>query len=98
MRGAMVSDLGYLNRPLNYVFAAPSQIAVLRVLRNVTGATGREVARRAGITPKAAHDALARLERARIVQREGAGRAYLFRLNRRHRLVERALLPLLDEE
>jgi DNA-binding transcriptional ArsR family regulator len=91
--------VGYVSRPLNAVLGAPSHIAVLRVLQDAaSGATGREIARGAGVAPQAARDALARLERAGIVIRQAAGRAYLFRLNREHRLVRDGILPLLESE
>lgn len=90
---------GYLRRPLDWIFRAPSHVALLRVLKDrPTGATGRHVASEAGMTHKAAHDALARLEQAGIVRRLPAGRAYIFQLNRRHRLVRRGILPLLELE
>lgn len=93
------ADSNYLARPLNAILGVPSHIAVLRALRDApAGSTGRDVARAAGIFPQAAHDALSRLERAGLVRRHAAGRAYLFSLNRKHRLVREALLPLLDVE
>lgn len=89
----------YLRRPLDAALEAPSHLAILRVLRDrATGMTGREIARAAGLSHMAAHDSLARLEGMGVVRRLPAGRAYLFELNRKHWLVKRALLPLLEAE
>lgn len=90
---------GFLRRPLDTVLAAPSHLAILRALRGLAvGVTGRDVGRMAGLSPKAAHDALARLERAGLVRRLFAGRSHLFRLNRDHYLARNCLLPLLEAE
>jgi predicted nucleotidyltransferase len=92
-------DVGYLRRPLDLVFGAPSHIAILRALaQRAQGATGAEVARAAGTTNQAALDSLGRLEEVGVVSRLPMGRGYVFRLNRDHELVKRALLPLLREE
>lgn len=93
------SSRAYVARPLNVVFGTPSHIAVLRELgRTTSGATGREISQAVGVAHQATLDSLARLEAAGLVRRQQAGRAYLFRLNRRHHLVRRALLPLLSAE
>lgn len=90
---------GYLRRPLNVLFAAPSHAAVLRALAHrARGASGMEIARAAGVAHQATLDSLARLETVGIVSRLPLGRGYLFSLNREHGLVQRGLLPLLDEE
>jgi len=92
-------DVGYLRRPLNVVFGAPSHVAVLRGLaQRPAGATGAELARAAGVAHQATLDALARLEWVGLVTRLPMGRGYLFRLNQEHGLVKRGLLPLLQEE
>ncbi len=89
----------FLLRPLNVVFGAPGHIAILRALAGAgRGLTGREVARAAGIAQRAAMEGLDRLEAARLVRRTPAGRAYLFELERDHRLVKRGILPLIEEE
>lgn len=94
-----VHDRNYLARPLNAILAAPSHIAILRVLQDTAaGATVREIARTAHVARQATMNALARLETVGVVRRQTAGRAYLFRLNPRHRLVRKGLLPLLAAE
>jgi len=93
------SGAKYLARPLDTLLATPSHIAVLRALRDTAaGATGRAIAREAHVAPQAALDALGRLESVGVVRRQAAGAAYLFVLNRRHRLVRDGLLALLDAE
>jgi predicted nucleotidyltransferase len=93
------SQVGYVERPLDALFQAPSHLAILRVLRHqAMGVTGREIARSVGITHKAVHDSLARLEWVGVICRRAAGRAYLFSLNRNHWLVKRALLSLFERE
>lgn len=89
----------FLLRPLNVVFGAPSHVAILRALAGAAGGlTGREVARAAGVAPRAAMEGLRRLEEAGIVRHTPVGRAYLFELCRDHRLVRGGLLPLLERE
>lgn len=90
---------GYLRRPLDVVFGVPSHVAVLRALAaRESGASGRELARAAGVTNQAALDALGRLETVGIVSRLPMGRGYIFHLNRGHGLVKRGVLTLLQEE
>lgn len=93
------SSVKYLARPLDTLLAAPSHIAVLRALKDMAaGATGRAISRDAHVAPQAALDALGRLEILGVIRRRAAGAAYVFVLNRRHRLVREGLLPLLDAE
>jgi len=90
---------GTLRRPLDAVFAAPSHLALVRVLsESPHGASGRELARRAGLSHQAASNALARLEGLGIVRRVGRGRVFLYSLNRQHALYVRLIRPLLDAE
>lgn len=56
------------------------------------------MARTAGISQRAALEGLDRLEEARLVQRTPVGRAYLFELDREHRLMKEGILPLLERE
>ncbi len=88
-----------IHKVLNKLFSAPTSISVLRELsqRNV-GLTGRELARLAGITPQAAHNALSNLEALKIVKREFAGRSHYFRLNRDHFLYKRIISSVFDSE
>jgi predicted nucleotidyltransferase len=90
---------GNLFRPLDAVFGAPSHVAILRALDGSdAGLTGRQVARAAGIAPRAALQGLERLSRARLVRRVPAGRAHFYSLDRRLPLVSTALAPLFEFE
>jgi predicted nucleotidyltransferase len=81
------------------VFAAPSHLALLRALFEAPqGASGRELARLAGLSHQAANTALPRLERLGLVRRVGRGRTFLYGLNLEHALLTRLLRPLLDGE
>lgn len=92
-------DSGYLRRPLDTVFGAPANLAVLRaLLQSPLGDTGRRIAGKGGIRPQAALEALTRLEGVGVVRRKPAGRAYLFELNHHHGLVRDVLLPLFRSE
>ena len=88
-----------LVRPLDTLLASGSHIAVLRVLDpTAVGATGREIARLAGIDPHSALNALSLLEGSGLVRRRAAGRANLYALNRAHRLWKKGISPLLAAE
>jgi predicted nucleotidyltransferase len=90
---------GTLRRPLDAVFAAPSHLALVRVLAETPhGASGRELARLAGLSHQASNNALARLEALGLVRRVGRGRAFLYTLNAEHALFTRLLRPLLEAE
>lgn len=84
---------------MDAVFAAPSHLALLRVLSETPqGASGRELARLAGLSHQASNDALARLEALGLVRRVGRGRTFLYTLNIEHALFTRLLRPLLEGE
>ena len=67
------------HRPLDEALAAWSHLAVLRALQDAAlGMTGRELARQAGLSHRACHNALNRLERLHLVQRQrGANLIFL---------------------
>lgn len=90
---------GTLRRPLDAVFAAPSHMALMRVLSETPhGASGRELARLAGLSHQASNNALARLQTLGLVRRVGRGRTFLYTLNAEHALFARLLRPLLEGE
>ncbi|MBI4565676.1 MAG: nucleotidyltransferase domain-containing protein [Planctomycetes bacterium] len=62
------------------------------------GATGREIAQLAGLDPHTALKALSILRSAGLVERRVAGPAFVFTLNRRHRLWKDCLEPALEAE
>lgn len=89
----------YLQRPLDWVLAVSSHIAVLRALKDSAhGMSGRAVAREAGFTHQAVREAIAKLEEMRIVQRLGSGKTQLIRLNFEHAMVREVLLPMFRAE
>jgi predicted nucleotidyltransferase len=88
-----------VNRILDHLFTSPGIIAVLRELdlRKV-GITGREIARLSGITHRSALKALDNLEALKLVQRQVAGKAYYFTINRSHYLYCNVISPVFDAE
>ncbi|MBI3016019.1 MAG: nucleotidyltransferase domain-containing protein [Candidatus Tectomicrobia bacterium] len=88
-----------LHRPLDHIFSARSQVAVLRVLLDSAhGLTGREIARQAGMNHQACIEALTRLETLGLLRRQRGGRAHLFTINRDHELMAKGIVPLLRIE
>jgi predicted nucleotidyltransferase/predicted transcriptional regulator len=88
-----------IHRPLDHIFSARSQVAVLRVLLDSAhGLTGREIARQAGMNHQACIEALTRLETLGLLRRQRGGRAHLFTLNRDHELIAKGIVPLLRLE
>jgi len=95
----MPNKTSFLNSPLNWVFSAPSNIAVIRALKDSReGMSGRAAARAAGFTHQACRRALGDLEAAGIIVRQGAGHTQLVRLNFENMLVKEALLPMFRAE
>lgn len=92
------AEKGFLLRPLNFIFGAPSHIAILRALHCRMGMTGRDVARVAGLSQQGAAEGLRRLERAGMVKRLPVGNAYLYTLNTELKIVREGLLPMLERE
>jgi predicted nucleotidyltransferase len=89
----------FISQPLNWVFSAPSNVALLRTLKDSgEGMSGRAAARAAGINHQACRQALDRLEGIGIIIRQGSGHTQLVRLNFDHALVKEALLPLFRAE
>ena len=77
------------------IFSAPSHIAILRVLNQITqGISGRELARRAAINDRTCRLALGRLEQLGLVENLGIGKIKLFRLNRKNYFAEKVLPSL----
>ena len=81
--------------PMQEIFSAPSHIAILRVLNQITqGISGRELARRAAINDRTCRLALGRLEQLGLVENLGIGKIKLFRLNRKNYFAEKVLPSL----
>lgn len=87
-----------LSNLLDDVLGPHSKVSVLRVLFAQDGLNGREVARRAGLSPRAASQALTSLVQTGVLRRHAVGTAHLFSINRRRRLVSTALEGLFKEE
>lgn len=95
----MPAAASILDRPLDWVFSAPSHVAILRALMDSgEGMSGRAIARKAGINHQACARALRKLESMGALRRRGSGRTQLIHLNFEHALVAGALLPLLRKE
>jgi len=85
--------------PMQKIFSAPSHIAILRVLNQITqGISGRELARRAAINDRTCRLALGRLEQFGIVENMGTGKIKLFRLNRKNYFAKTVLPSLFTGE
>ncbi len=88
-----------VNRPLNEIFSTYSNIAVIRELRDTTnGLTGREIAKRAGLSAPSAIKALSHMESLKIVNRRVGGRDHLFTLNFNNYFVKNILIAALEVE
>ena len=84
---------------LDLFFSRPSQISILRVLYHADEAlTGREVERRCGLSNRATMQSLEQLHDFSIVDRDVAGNAHYFSLNRRNYLVKKALKAAFEAE
>jgi predicted nucleotidyltransferase len=78
-----------VNRVLDYIFINTTNLAVLRVLNErIIGLSGRETARIAGISLRAAQLSLNGLESLKIVNRHYGGREHIFTLNRNNYIVK----------
>ena len=88
-----------IHKPLNEIFSAYSNIAVIRELRYTkNGFSGREIAKRAGLSAPAAINSLSHLESLKIVNRQIGGRDHIFTLNISNYFVKFILLHVLDAE
>lgn len=87
-----------LSCALDSILGPHSKISVLRVLFSQDGLTGREVARRAGLSPRAASLALSHLVRIGLVGRKAVGGTHQFALNRERTLVSGTLGRLFAAE
>lgn len=88
-----------INKLIEKIFSAPSNISVLRVLNErVIGISGREIARLSDISTRAAQTALLNLEEIGLVNRVVGGREHLFSLNRDHYLSEKLIHHIFQSE
>lgn len=75
-----------------------SKVAILRILYRGTELTGREISRKADLSPRAAQQALQELYTTGVIHRKAVGASYLFSLNRSRYVVENILSPLFESE
>src|SRR5688572_16481252 len=95
----MIYLKGHLARPLDALFSSPSRLAPLRALHLAPeGLTGRWVARRAGISPQAALNALDALAGLHLVTKQESGRSLIWFVARKHWLNAKLLGPLFASE
>jgi hypothetical protein len=87
-----------LSRILDEVLGSRSKIAALRALFSQADLSGREVARRAGLSPRAASLALSELVGLGVVGRRELGGTHQFAINRDRHMVHAALQNLFAAE
>jgi len=88
-----------IHRVFDEVLRSWSHVAVLRALLDtMTGFSGNEVARVAGMHPRSAIKALSSLEVLGIVRRQRGGLDHIFTLTRDHFAVREGLLGLYEAE
>ncbi len=84
---------------LDYIFSAPSNVTVLRVLNErVVGISGRKTARLAKISLRSAQNVLLNLQALKIVNKQVGGREHLFTLNRKNYISKKIISYLFDIE
>jgi DNA-binding transcriptional ArsR family regulator len=71
-------------RYLDDILGGRAKVAVLRVLFREDGLGGREIARKAGLSPRSAHAALKELVGLGILTRKVVGNNHVFTANRAH--------------
>lgn len=81
------------------IFSGKSRIRLLRCLyESASGLTGREIARRTGLSPQQAHKVLNELAALGIVEVKIAGPAHLFTLNLQHWVITDVARVIFDGE
>jgi predicted nucleotidyltransferase len=87
-----------LAHALDDILGSRAKLCVLRVLFAQDGLSGREIARRAGLSPRAASLALTQLAGLGILHRQPLGGTHRFTISRQRHLVGAALGGLFREE
>lgn len=87
-----------LSHALDDILGPHSKLSVLRVLFSQEELSGREVARRAGLSPRAASVALTQLVKAGILHKHSVGSTHQFGISSKRHLVRAALANLFHEE
>ncbi|MBI4055703.1 MAG: nucleotidyltransferase domain-containing protein [Elusimicrobia bacterium] len=88
-----------MNKPiLEDLLGQRSKITILRILSKESELTGREIARKADLSPRAAQQALLRLHAQGLLNRKGKGSSHLFSINEKNYIVKTMLSPLFEGE
>jgi len=88
-----------LSRPLDKILNSEIKVRILRVFcRTAEEVSGRQIAKRVGVSPKAAHEALQDLLGEGLLLMRSVGKTYLFRLNEDLEIVRSVLRFLFVEE
>lgn len=88
-----------INKILEHVFRAPSNITILRVLNErVAGISGRETARLTGLSLRTVQVSLANLEQTGIVKKYSGKREHLFTLDRKKHLTKNLIEKIFLQE
>lgn len=84
---------------LNELLGQRSKVSILRLLIcESVEISGREIARKTGLSPKSAHKTLVELKNQGVVSVRVTGNTYLFKINPGHYFVESILAPLFMSE
>lgn len=84
---------------LDAVMGTPSKVKLIRALLSAEEPiSGREAARRAGVSQRPAHRSLQDLVARGVVRKEVGENSHLFELNREHQLVRAGIIPLFEAE
>ena len=79
----------------NNILSNKKAIDIIRILSLLPeGASGREIASRAGLSPQTALNALNELKEAHLIFSRAVGRAKLYTLNNKHWFISDGLIPL----
>lgn len=88
-----------VNKLLEHIFRAPSNISILRVLNErVAGISGREIARLTGLSLRTIQLSLSNLEHTGIVKRFAGKREHLFVLDRKKHLTKKLIEVIFIQE
>lgn len=88
-----------INTPLNKILNSETKIRVLRFFCSAGGEiTGRQVAKMLKTASTPVQAALRDLFNEGVLDRQGFGRAFAYRLNRQNWVVSRILIPMFQEE
>ena len=86
-------------RLLNNFFSCHSKIDILRtVVGSEEPQSGRQIASRAGLSPRSCQLSLDELVRLNVLSRRSAGKAYYYTVNIDNRIVTDLIIPIIQQE